>query len=130
MCHERPTLSLHIAAYCRWQPGGHSTGSLELWQQSEGACMWWQNGVAAMAWGACGYRLVLAEAGMSAQVLELTLAKSLTGSHRIVHHPLPRPNQARGPPPEVHLLQVLLRATSLTTLHFSLFSLVLFCFLT
>lgn len=63
-----------------------------------------------MAWGAFGYRLVLAEAGMAAQVLELSLAKSLTGSHRIVHHPLPGPNQALGPQPEVHLLQVLLQA--------------------
>lgn len=59
-----------------------------------------------MAWGADGYRLVLAEAGMSAQVLELSLAKSLTGSHRIVHHPLPSPDQPRKPQPEVHLLQV------------------------
>jgi hypothetical protein len=63
-----------------------------------------------MAWGAFGYRLVLAEAGMAAQVLELSLAKSLTGSHRIVHHPLPGPNHALGPQPEVHLLQVLLQA--------------------
>ena len=52
-----------------------------------------QNGVAAMAWGCAGYRLVLAEAGMAAQVLELSLAKSPRGSHRILHpsfaHDLP-----------------------------------------
>ena len=66
--------------------------------------------MSAMAWGAFGYRLVLAEAGMAAQVLELSLAKSLTDSHRIVHHPLPGPSQAPGPQPEVHLLQVLDRA--------------------
>ena len=33
-----------------------------------------------------GYRLVAAEAGSAAQVLELALAKSLPASHRIVHY--------------------------------------------
>lgn len=66
-----------------------------------------------MAWGAHGYRLVLAETGVQAQVLELSLAKSLTGSHRIMHHALARPDDPQGPQPEVHLLQVWSQASDL-----------------
>jgi hypothetical protein len=66
-----------------------------------------------MAWGAAGYRLVLAEAGSAAQVLELALAKALAGSHRIIARagqPLLSRSAAaeaglREPAPEVHLLQ-------------------------
>ena len=65
-----------------------------------------QNGVAAMAWGCAGYRLVLAEAGMAAQVLELSLAKSPRGSHRILHPSLAQAAPGRPPPSEIHILQV------------------------
>ena len=65
-----------------------------------------QNGVAAMAWGCAGYRLVLAEAGMAAQVLELSLAKSPRGSHRILHPSSAQPGPGRPPPSEIHILQV------------------------
>lgn len=66
-----------------------------------------------MAWGAAGYRLVLAEAGSAAQVLELALAKALAGSHRIISRAgqpasASRPAAEAGlrePAPEVHLLQ-------------------------
>lgn len=37
-----------------------------------------------MAWGAEGYQLMVAEAASSAHVLELSLAKSLRGSHRVL----------------------------------------------
>ena len=70
-------------------------------------CSCVQNGVAAMAWGAAGYRLVLAEAGSAAQVLELSLAKALVGSHRIISRSGAAADGAlREPPAEVHLLQV------------------------
>ena len=61
-----------------------------------------QNGVAAVAWGPYGYKMMVAEVGSAAQVLELGLAKSLRSSHRIAAncHASALPNQ------EVHLLQV------------------------
>ena len=65
-----------------------------------------QNGVAAMAWGCSGYRLVLAEAGMAAQVLELSLAKSPRGSHRILHPSVSQAASGRPAPSEIHILQV------------------------
>lgn len=40
--------------------------------------------IAAVAWGAEGYQLMVAEAASSAHVLELSLAKSLRGSHRVL----------------------------------------------
>ena len=73
--------------------------------------------MAALAWGCSGYRLVAAEAGSAAQVLELTLAKSLPNSHRIVHAAGGEAGAGdaarRGALPEVHLLQV----RSLCALH-------------
>lgn len=65
-----------------------------------------QNGIAAMTWGCSGYRLVLAEAGMSAQVLELSLAKSPSGSHRILHPCTPQAGSGIPAPSEIHILQV------------------------
>ena len=65
-----------------------------------------QNGIAAMTWGCSGYRLVLAEAGMSAQVLELSLAKSPRGSHRILHPCTPQAGSGIPAPSEIHILQV------------------------
>lgn len=59
-----------------------------------------------MAWGCSGYRLVLAEAGMAAQVLELSLAKSPRGSHRILHPSVSQPGSGRPAPSEIHILQV------------------------
>ena len=65
-----------------------------------------QNGIAAMTWGCSGYRLVLAEAGMSAQVLELSLAKSPRGSHRILHPATSQAGSGAPAPSEIHILQV------------------------
>ena len=65
-----------------------------------------QNGIAAMTWGCSGYRLVLAEAGMSAQVLELSLAKSPRGSHRILHPWTSQAGSGIPAPSEIHILQV------------------------
>ena len=65
-----------------------------------------QSGVASLAWGCEGYRLVAAEASGPGQVLELALAKSLPHSQRIVHHPDPVPGDLHALQPELHLLQV------------------------
>lgn len=63
-----------------------------------------QNGVAAVAWGPWGYKMMVAEVGTSGQVLELGLAKSLRASHRIASK---RSNaSALYTSQEAHLLQV------------------------
>ncbi|KAK9828450.1 hypothetical protein WJX72_000056 [[Myrmecia] bisecta] len=66
-----------------------------------------ESGVAAMAWGVQGYRLMVAESGSSAQLLELALAKSVVGSHRLMHHSEAASPQAdlRQHHQEVHILQ-------------------------
>lgn len=62
-----------------------------------------QNGIAAVAWGPWGYKMMVAEVGSAAQVLELGLAKSMRSSHRIAAS---RHASASSPNQEVHLLQV------------------------
>lgn len=42
-------------------------------------------GVCALAWGPYGYQLLVAEAGDAAHFRELSFAKSLGGSHRVLH---------------------------------------------
>lgn len=69
-----------------------------------------QNGVAAVAWGPQGYKMMVAEVGNAGQMLELGLAKSLRASHRIAAN---RHASASFSSQEVHLLQVCLALKSL-----------------
>ena len=64
-----------------------------------------EGGVALMAWGLQGYRLVVAERSSTALVLEVTLAKSLPNSYRIVQ-PQDASEDSLRSLPEIHFLQV------------------------
>eukprot|EP00891_Asterochloris_glomerata_P001441 jgi/Astpho2/1441/e_gw1.00025.4.1_t len=81
---RRSGLGLWSASGCRLMCSLRQTARTYVSPQagSSRACL--QTRIAAVAWGAEGYQLMVAEAASSAHVLELSLAKSLRGSHRVL----------------------------------------------
>ncbi|KAK9831279.1 hypothetical protein WJX74_010194 [Apatococcus lobatus] len=117
MCSLRQSPTSRMQAFSSQTPRGSPTSQTHATpfnshKTHAQAALPLENGLAAIAWSPHGYHLLMAEAGSAGQVLEVALARSLAGSHRVL--------QTSGPPPdgrfpqEVYLLQAADRLLMIT----------------